>query len=293
MWSHKLSITRFVKWWLRMSFLDKFLFIILVNLILFIISLFTLWVWSVISLIILFFYSLARAASMNTFESLNGFVNFFTDFTEGSGFGFFIFVSVIFGIIILFYIFLGITSFPAMLTDTIVDIIVTRIHINRITSKANIALATRTEYMGGHPKLPHTRFLYSILEGTKQNPFVSLYLPGQSGTKFRIPVIDMVKMEGKESNKYKASSGLGVFLKTTSPSVWRGKRIHLNIDYIKKGKKQTVEFGPFLRGNDEIISWKNFLVCMQAEATTGETPYGPWKSLPSEGKSDENYQNNS
>lgn len=280
MWSHKLSITRFVKWWLRMSFLDKFLFIILVNIILFIISMFTIWVWSVISIIILFFYSLARASSTRAFESVSGFSNFFTDFTEGAGFGFFIFVSVVFGIILLFYLFLGMNSLPILLIDTVADIIVTRIHTRKLASNDSVALTTRTEYIGGHPRLPHGRFLYILLEGTKKDPFVSLYLPGQGGIKFEIPVIDMVKTEGKETDKYEASAGLGVFLTTVSPSVWRGRRIHFNIDYINKGRKQTVEFGPFLRGNEEILSWKNFLVCMQHEANTGEEPYGPWKSLP-------------
>ncbi|MBA7628914.1 hypothetical protein ES703_36411 [subsurface metagenome] len=286
MWSHKLSITRFVKWWLRMSFLDKLLFIILVNILLFIISMFTVWVWSVVSFIILFFYSLVRAASTSAFESLNGFSNFLSDFTSGAGFGFFIFVSIIFGIILLFYLFLGINSLPAFLIDTIVDIIVTRIHTKKLAMKDSVALTTRTEYIGGHPKLPHGRFVYLLVEGTKKDPLISAYLPGQGGVKFSIPVIDMIKTEGKETDKYEASAGLGIFLTTVSPSVWRGRRIHFNIDYINKGRKQTVEFGPFLRGNEEILSWKNFLVCMQAEADTGETPYGPWRSLPEEEESE-------
>lgn len=280
MWSHKLSITRFVRWWLRMSFLDKVLFLILVNIILFIISLFTVWLWSIASFIILSIYSLVRAASSNVFESLEGFSNFFTDFTSGGGFGFFVFVSIMFGIFFLFLMFIGSISWPVLLIDTIVDIIVTRVHTRRMSRKESTALTTRTEYIGGHPKLPHGRFVYLLLEGTKQDPFISLYLPGQGGVKFSIPVIDMVKTEGKETDKYEASAGLGIFLTTVSPTVWRGRRIHFNIDYINKGRKQTVELGPFLRGNEEIHSWKNFLVCMQSEADTGEAPYGPWKSLP-------------
>ena len=263
-----------------MSFLDKLLFIILVNIILFIISLFAVWVWSVVSSITLLFYSLARAASSNVFESLEGFSNFFTDFTSGGGFGFFVYVSIMFGIFILFLMFIGSISLPVLLIDTIVDIIVTRIHVRRLAGKDSVALTTRTEYIGGHPKLPHGRFVYLLLEGTKKDPLISLYLPGQGGVKFSIPVIDMVKTEGKETDKYEASAGLGIFLTTVSPTVWRGRRIHFNIDYINKGRKQTVEFGPFLRGNEEIHSWKNFLVCMQSEADTGEAPYGPWKSLP-------------
>ncbi len=280
MWSHKLSITRFVKWWLRMSFLDKLLFIILVNIILFIISLFAVWVWSVVSSITLLFYSLARAASSNVFESLEGFSNFFTDFTSGGGFGFFVYVSIMFGIFILFLMFIGSISLPVLLIDTIVDIIVTRIHVRRLAGKDSVALTTRTEYIGGHPKLPHGRFVYLLLEGTKKDPLISLYLPGQGGVKFSIPVIDMVKTEGKETDKYEASAGLGIFLTTVSTTVWRGRRFHFNIDQLNKGRKQTVEFGPFLRGNEEIHSWKNFLVCRQSEADTGEAPYGPWKSLP-------------
>lgn len=282
MWSHNLSITRFVKWWLRMSFLDKVLFLILINIILFIISMFTVWLWSIASFIILFVYFLVGVASSRAFESIEGLSNFFSDFTSGGGFGFFIFVSVVFGIILLFYLFIGSISIPVLLTDTIVDIIVTRVHTRRMSRKESTALATRTEYIGGHPKLPHSRFVYILLEGTRKDPLISLYLPGQSGVKFSIPVIDMVKTEGKETDKYEASAGLGIFLTTVSPSVWRGRRIHFNIDYVNKGRIQTVELGPFLRGNEEIHSWKNFLVCMQSEADTGEAPYGPWKSLPAE-----------
>jgi len=41
-----------------------------------------------------------------------------------------------------------------------------------------------------------------------------------------------------------------------------------------------VETGSFLRGNDEVQKWKNYLTCTQAEADTGKKPYGNWKSLP-------------
>lgn len=280
MYSHKLSITRFVRWWLRMSFLDKVLFLILVNIILYIISMFTVWLWFTVSFIILSIYSLSGAASSRAFRSIEGLSNFFSNFTSGVGFSFFINVSIIFGIIILFYLFIGTISWPAFLIDAIFDFIATRVHTRRLSRKKSTVLATRTEYIGGHSKLPHSRFIYILLEGTRENPFISLFLPGLKGVKFGIPVIDVTKTEGYESDKF-GTGGLAIFLTSVSPTVWRGQRIHFNIEYTEKGRKQIVELASFLRGNEEIHKWKNFLVCTQAEADTGEVPYGPWKSLPS------------
>jgi len=106
-------------------------------------------------------------------------------------------------------------------------------------------------------------------------------LPGLKGARFGIPVIDMSKAAGLESDKY-GSGGLAIWLTSVSSTVWKGRRIHFNIEYSDRGRKQTVELGSFLRGNEEIHNWKNFLVCTQAEADTGERPFGSWKSLPQE-----------
>jgi len=60
----------------------------------------------------------------------------------------------------------------------------------------------------------------------------------------------------------------------------------LNIEYTSAGRKYQIELGSFLRGNDEVQQWKNFLTCTQAEADTGKVPYGPWKTLPDKKESE-------
>ena len=67
-----------------------------------------------------------------------------------------------------------------------------------------------------------------------------------------------------------------------------GERAVLNVEYVAQaGRKQRVEFANFLAGNGEVQTWRNYIVCIQAEADTGEKPYGPWKSLPSRTKAPE------
>jgi len=188
---------------------------------------------------------------------------------------------MVFASYIAFLATIGNIIWPLFILDTIVDLIVTRIQTNILTRKENIVLATRAEYIGGYPKLPHSRFVYIFLEGTRENPLISILLPGLKGARFSIPVVDMTKATGLESDKY-GSGGLAIFLTSVSSTVWKSRRIHFNIEYTERGRKQTVELGSFLRGNEEIHNWMNFLVCTQAEADTGEKPFGPWKSLPLE-----------
>jgi hypothetical protein len=35
-----------------------------------------------------------------------------------------------------------------------------------------------------------------------------------------------------------------------------------------------------MEGSAKVQNWRNFVVCIQAEADMGKSPYGPWKSLP-------------
>jgi len=271
-----------------MSFWDKVLILLLVSFICFVLSLFVLWVWGSYTIVGLIGAAIVRVFSVVKSEEAQGFLDFFGRiFKGGLTAGSWVIISfvisggLVFASCIAFLATIGNIIWPLFILDTIVDLIVTRIQTNILTRKENIVLATRAEYIGGYPKLPHSRFVYIFLEGTRENPIVSILLPGLKGARFSIPVIDMTKATGLESDKY-GSGGLAIFLTSVSSTVWRGRRIHFNIEYTERGRKQTVELGSFLRGNEEIHNWKNFLVCTQAEADTGEKPFGHWKSLPQE-----------
>ncbi len=41
----------------------------------------------------------------------------------------------------------------------------------------DVIMATRCEYQGGHPQLPHGRFAYLLLEGTREDPNITIGFP--------------------------------------------------------------------------------------------------------------------
>ena len=169
-----------------------------------------------------------------------------------------------------------------LVADRVHDDRVTRADITRLMAKPDIVLATRAEYIGGHPKLPHGRFVYLALGGSLEAPHVTLILPGPGETQdvFSMPVVDVEQ----------ATEGVGEAEETVSAMLAKvileteviGQRALLNVTYAgEMGRRHVVELGHFLFGDGEVQNWRNHIVCIQSEADTGEQPYGPWKSLPS------------
>ena len=175
----------------------------------------------------------------------------------------------------------------------IVDAIVDHYHTNgdlkNMMSRQDTVLATRAEYVGGHPELPHGRFAYLALKGSRQNPNLTLTFPTQDGKAFLfdIPLLDISETKPQadhdESLTQQILEPILASLSYRPGPLFKGERVTLNVGYQgPAGRKHTVEFTSFFRGNDEIRDWRNYLVCAQAEADTGVKPFGPWKSLKTE-----------
>ena len=161
----------------------------------------------------------------------------------------------------------------------------TRRDLANIAFRNDVILATRGEYIGGHPSLPHARFLYLIISGTQKNPYLGILLPGFQPIEYKIPLVDITSAKSSIDDKFgKPASFLNLSLTSITPSVWKGNRSVINIEYASSGRKYIVELGSFIRGNDEVQMWKNYLTCAQAESDTNEKPFGQWKSLPAEVK---------
>jgi hypothetical protein len=274
-WNHKLSTTRLVRWWLRMTVLDRLIIVVIVNILHIIISFFVLMFWLA--------NRLAHSLLMATTENfLSQYLNMEQEATVGIRFvlGFMNFIS---GTTIFFEVVLTIVVWAFsifFIVDLIWDGIVTRSVLRNFASKPDIILSTRGEYVGGHPELPDSRFIYLTIGGRKESPNLSLVLPGLQGKEFNIPLIDITSTKSGIDEKFGQPGGFNIWLTSITPSVWKGHRSVLNVEYTNSGRKYLVETGSFLRGNDEVQKWKNYLTCAQAEADTGIKPYGNWKSLP-------------
>lgn len=160
------------------------------------------------------------------------------------------------------------------LIDGIWDRFGTRSEIRDLEAQRDVVLATRGEYRGGHPKLPRARFVYLTLGGTLEQPELTILLPQgafQPSLPFRIPVMDVARTRSLLTHVISQNSVLG-------------KEPIFEIEYQgDSGRKQRVELSHFFYGAEEVYLWRNFVVCIQAEADTGEVPFGRWKSLPKEG----------
>lgn len=277
---HRLSINRWIRWWLRMTVLDRFILVIAVGILHIIISFFTfsLWIFSKLTQAIGAAITSGLAAELMGEEiaSKGGFLIGFMDFTSG--------VFITFEVILTLAVW---AFFIFFIVDLIFDFIITRRDLRELRAKANVILATRCEYIGGHPRLPHGRFVYLILGGSRNDPEISIILPGsksavalaKSAVEFLLPLIEVTEAKSGIDMKFGTPSGFNFSLTSITPSIWKGNRTFLNIEYNSIGRKYTVELGSFLKGNDEVQQWKNFLICARAEADTEEKPFGPWKSL--------------
>ena len=277
-WNHKLSTTRLVRWWLRMTVLDRFVLVIVTNFLFLVYSFFTFILW-------IMNYGgralMGAASDEGLFGSIMSdsipaglkFVLGLLNFVSGVAVFFeFIFLIVVFGLSVFFIV------------DLIWDFLNTRKDLANITSKEDVILATRGEYVGGHPTLPHARFVYLVISGTQQSPYVGIILPSFEPVIYKIPLIDITNTKSGIDEKFGKPSVFNFSLTSITPSMWKGSRTSINIEYSLTGRKYTIEVGSFIRGNDEVQMWKNYLTCAGAEADTGKKPYGQWKSLPEEKK---------
>lgn len=168
--------------------------------------------------------------------------------------------------------------------DNYVDSRVTRNEIKRMESSPDVMLATRGEYIGGHPLLPHGRFVYLTLGGTLQNPQLKIVLPQpvEKGDKvFSMPVLDVEKTQEKIGEATEEIKTKVMLASVSLETQFIGPRSVLQVEYIgKQGRRHQVEFGHFFYGDGEVQNWRNHIVSIQSQAETGERPYGPWKDLP-------------
>ena len=173
----------------------------------------------------------------------------------------------------------------AWIVDGVVDWRDTRNDIAKMMSSPDVVLATRGEYIGGHPRLPHGRFVYLTLAGTLENPQLNIVLPqpeGKPDEVFSMPVLEVEKTKERVLEAEEEATGTIMLANVTFETQFIGQRSRLSVEYVgKAGRRHQVELGNFLFGDGEVQNWRNYIVCIQAEADTGEKPYGPWKSLPS------------
>lgn len=176
--------------------------------------------------------------------------------------------------------------FVFWLAEVIMDVVFTHFDIKKYADGA--ILFTRGEYIGGHPSLPHGRFVYLILGGMRENPELRIVLPQYNSPEwqaFPIPLLDLQEAtERRELSTGDLAMGAdGSLANVNFRNKFLGQQAFLNVNYTgPAGRKHVVEFANFLWGDDEIQKWRNHIVCCQAEADTGKAPYGPWKSLPKE-----------
>ncbi len=127
---HAVSCDLLVRWWIRTGFIKKFL----LSIIFFVITL------AIVGMLI-------AATTPSSFGLRSG----------GSS-PFMIFIIVPF-LLPLFVI-----------IDAAIDRGATKAELQELMNRPDVARATRAEYIGGHPKLPHGRFAYLLLEGSFESP---------------------------------------------------------------------------------------------------------------------------
>ena len=193
--------------------------------------------------------------------------------------------------------FMAIVPFLFWLLDGFVDARVTSGQLKKLMTRDDVVLATRAEYIGGHPRLPHGRFMYLTLSGTREQPFLTIVFPsagelvsddgewrlGESSHElFEVPLLDIDKHDAKAEEGESPAAELLASLSEKPGKMFSEERVTLNVRYQGlAGRKHIVELSSFYHGGDEVRNWRNYLVCAQAEADTGITPRLPWKSLQS------------
>jgi hypothetical protein len=181
--------------------------------------------------------------------------------------------------------FMAIVPFGFWLLDGFIDARITSGEIKKLMTRDDVVLATRAEYIGGHPRLPHGRFAYLTLAGSRENPALTLLFPGgdpKYDELFEVPLLDIDKHDAKTEDGESPAAELLASLSEKPGKMFAEERVTLNVRYQGlAGRKHIVELSSFYHGGDEVRNWRNYLVCAQAEADTGITPRQPWKSLQS------------
>ena len=233
--NHTLSCNHWIRWWLRLGLLARFIVVAVVT-------------FAYAALV----FPLIVATTPNLANQFLG---------SRSGTSPFSFLSVLLWVPILFFV-----------VDAVWDHFGTKSELDRLADQSDVVLATRGEYIGGHPKLPHGRFVYLTLGGTLTAPCLSILLPRSS----MLGATDRFEMPVLEVEKTKA-----MLATVVSRDAVIGRKVTFQVEYTGlAGRKHNVELSHFFHGSDEVQDWRNYIVCIQAEADTGERPFGPWKSLP-------------
>ncbi len=228
--NHALSCDLLVRWWIRTEFIKKFL----LSIVFFVITL------AIVGMLI-------AATTPSSFGLRSG----------GSS-PFMILIIVPF-LIPLFVI-----------LDAVIDRGTTKAELQELMNRRDIVRATRAEYIGGHPKLPHGRFAYLLLEGSYESPLLTVVFPAYRHTAdlFQMPVLEVEKAKGTVAKLVHENGILGH--KLTFITEYTGEA----------GRKHEVELAHFFDGNEDVQLFRNYIVCLQAEADTGKRPFGHWKTLP-------------
>jgi hypothetical protein len=197
------------------------------------------------------------------------------------------------GGVVLFLMFIASLPWWFWIADMIVDHFHVQADLQKYTGSDDVIMATRCEYQGGHPQLPHGRFAYLLLEGTREDPNITIGFPappGQTPDHFTMPLLDYAG-SNQEKSQHESPIGEAVAgmigemtknasLKEAAGKLLRPEKITLTVQYQgMAGRQHGVELVNFFNGNGEIRNWRNYLICAQAEADTGVVPFGPWKSL--------------
>ncbi len=204
------------------------------------------------------------------------------------------------------FLVIGLLPWYVWLLDAAVDHYHTNGDLQKLTSRDDVVLATRAEYVGGYPQLPHGRFCYLTLRGTKENPMLTILFPKgvsyglinplapepdgprlvpgattiRTDDTFNVPLLDISRTTEKAETFESLTGQLLASLSEKPGKIFSEERVTLNIQYQgAEGRKHIVELTSFFRGADEVRNWRNYLVCAQAEADTGIKPFAPWKSL--------------
>jgi len=185
-WNHRLSTMRLTRWWLRMTVLDRFILVIGIDFLFLIYSFFAFILWLLnfggraltsMTSSNSFFGSVIGSSIPKSLKFLLGLLNFVS--------GVAIFIEVISVIFVV-----GLSVF--FIIDLVWDFLGTRRDLANIALRNDVILSTRGEYIGGHPYLPHARFVYLIISGTQKNPYIGILLPGFQPIEYKIPLVDSV-----------------------------------------------------------------------------------------------------
>lgn len=183
---------------------------------------------------------------------------------------------------VLLFVWLGTTPWWFWVWDAVIDHFHVRGDLAKFLAQEDVILATRCEYVGGHPQLPHGRFAYLLLEGTRESPSLTLGFPpapGEDMKYFQMPVLDVDKMKPDSQPDAGIAGAMLAGIDEKAGKLFSGERVTLTVDYKGVGRTYHVEITHFFGGGNEVRNWRNYLICAQAEADAGVVPFGPWKSL--------------